>query len=280
MPEMSEEQRKELEEKLKNMSPEEIAELQKQQCIFCQIVSGKIPSKTIYDDDKVLVVLDINPATKGHLLVIPKTHYAIMPQIPDEELGHYFVVSKFLSQLLLKNMKATGTNLFIANGQAAGQRAQHFMLHIIPRKDGDGILDAESKLIEADMVAKVMEGVKPKLFELLGVKEEVQTTLEKDEDDDIEEETDDLSEEDDNSEPGEEDNDEKSEDEDQETQENDDSEDGVEDDEQDDSEESEKNDESDEDEGTEEEDSNKKPTKDKRKGGDDVSLDDIANLFQ
>ena len=62
-----------------NMSPEQIMELQKQKCPFCQIVAGKIPSKTIYEDDKVLAILDINPIAKGHVLVMPKEHYPIMP---------------------------------------------------------------------------------------------------------------------------------------------------------------------------------------------------------
>ena len=82
MPEPTEEQRKQWEEKIKNMSPEELQELQRQQCIFCQIISSKIPSKKIYEDSTCLAVLDINPAAKGHLLLLPKEHYAIMPQVP------------------------------------------------------------------------------------------------------------------------------------------------------------------------------------------------------
>ena len=90
------EQQEELQEKLKNMSPEELQEFQKKQCIFCQIIAGKIPSKKIYEDEKCLAVLDINPAAKGHLLLLPKEHYAIMPQIPDKILSHLFLVSKKL----------------------------------------------------------------------------------------------------------------------------------------------------------------------------------------
>src|SRR3989344_9251805 len=132
MPEMNEEQRKALEEKLKNMSPEELAKLQKQQCIFCQIVANKIPTKKIFEDEKCLAILDINPAAKGHLLLIPKEHYAIMPQVSEELLNHLTTISKKLSQLLLRALKVSGTNIFIANGLAAGQRAQHFLIHVIP----------------------------------------------------------------------------------------------------------------------------------------------------
>ena len=97
MPDMTEEQRKELEEKLKKMSPEELKEFQKQQCIFCQIIAGKVPSKKVYEDAQCIAVLDIAPASKGHLLIMPKEHYAIMPQIPDKEIGHIFFIYTFYS---------------------------------------------------------------------------------------------------------------------------------------------------------------------------------------
>jgi histidine triad (HIT) family protein len=127
------------EEDLKNMSPEQIAALQKQQCIFCHIIDGKVPAKKVYEDDKVIGILDINPAAAGHVLLIPKEHYAIMPHVPPEVLSHIAIIGKQLSQAMLKNMKAEGTNFFVANGMVAGQRAPHFMMHIIPRKSKDGV---------------------------------------------------------------------------------------------------------------------------------------------
>lgn len=129
----------EMQENIKNMSPEELAEFQKQQCIFCQIMSGKVQSKKIYEDSKCMAILDINPANPGHILLLPREHYAIMPLIPDEEISHLFMVSKALSNAMLKGLKVTGTNIFVANGPIAGQRAQHFMIHIIPRKENDGV---------------------------------------------------------------------------------------------------------------------------------------------
>lgn len=173
---LSPEQRKELEEKLKNMSPEEIADLQKQQCIFCKIVEGKVPSKKVYEDDVSIVILDIQPATKGHLLLIPKEHYAIMPQVPDDILQKLFTTAKRLSQAILRGLKVGGTSLYIANGQAAGQRALHFMIHMIPRKDGDKIIDDLEKLIDRPMQEKVKLAVQDKVLSLMGV--EKQTTLE------------------------------------------------------------------------------------------------------
>ncbi len=127
------------EEDLKKMSPEQIAELQKQNCIFCHIVSGRVSSKKIYEDDKCLAILDINPANPGHILLMPKEHYQIMPLIPEELINHLFVISKHLSQAQLRALKAQGTTIMVANGLVAGQRAPHFMMHIIPRKEGDGV---------------------------------------------------------------------------------------------------------------------------------------------
>lgn len=170
MQELTEEQQKALEEKIKSMSPEELQEFQKQQCIFCQIIAGKIPSKKVYEDELLYGVLDINPAAKGHILLLPKEHYAIMPQVPDAVIGHLFLVSKYLSQIILKTLKVTGTNVFIANGQAAGQRSQHFLLHVIPRKEADHILDVTDKLIPAELQQKVKAVVEPKLNQILGIK--------------------------------------------------------------------------------------------------------------
>jgi histidine triad (HIT) family protein len=176
------EQQKELQEKLKNMSPEELQEFQKQQCIFCQIIAGKVPAKKVFEDEKVIAILDINPAAKGHLLLLPKEHYAIMPQIPQEDIGHYFVIAKQLSQRMLQSLKVAGTSLFIANGLAAGQKAQHFMLHIIPRSDGDGIFPLVEEIQGKDMQQKTKSAIENKLNQLLGVKKEVVTI---DESDDI-----------------------------------------------------------------------------------------------
>jgi len=110
-----------------------------QQCSFCHIANGKVPAKKIYEDDKVTAVLDINPATKGHILLLTKEHYSIMPQMDDSLIAHIGMTAKQLSQSLISGLKAEGTSIFVANGVAAGQRAPHFMLHVIPRRKGDNV---------------------------------------------------------------------------------------------------------------------------------------------
>ncbi|MBI2664358.1 HIT domain-containing protein [Candidatus Woesearchaeota archaeon] len=127
------------EEELSQMSPEELADFQKQNCVFCQISSGRVPAKEVYSDEESIAVLDINPAAKGHILLMPKEHFSVMPQLPEELAEHLFMVTKGLSQAALKGLQCKGTTIFIANGVAAGQRAPHFMIHIIPRNDSDNI---------------------------------------------------------------------------------------------------------------------------------------------
>ncbi len=173
MPDLTPEQVKELQEKIKHMSPEELKEFQKQQCIFCQIQSGNIPSKKVYEDERCFAILDINPANIGHLLLLPKEHYAIMPQVPEADIAHLFTVSKYLSQALLRGIGAQGTNIFIANGAAAGQRAQHFMLHVIPRLEGDGVgLELVQKEIKEEFLLKLKALLENKIHEILGIRKE------------------------------------------------------------------------------------------------------------
>ncbi len=168
---MTEEQKRELEEKLKNKSPEELKEFKKQQCIFCQIIAGKIPSKKVYEDGKCIAVMDINPAAIGHVLLLPKEHYAVMPQVPEEEIGHMFMVAKHLSQAMLRRLRVGGTNIFVANGLVAGQNAQHFMIHIIPRKEGDGILEIPEYSVDKNVRKQIRETIGKKANELFGIKE-------------------------------------------------------------------------------------------------------------
>ena len=175
--EMDEEQMKALQEKIKNMSPEELKEFQKKQCVFCQIISGKVQARKIYDDERVFGILDINPANPGHVLLLTKEHYSIMPQVPDDELSHISMVAKSLSNAMLRSIDAQGTNVVIANGVAAGQRAQHFMMHIIPRKENDGInftlpqKAMEQKDIESigDKLASAINGKPPKEKEAIQI---------------------------------------------------------------------------------------------------------------
>lgn len=141
------------------------------ECIFCQIVDGKVPSYTVYEDEHIKAILDVTPAAVGHILVLTKEHFAIMPQIPDEVLGHLGKVTKDLSRALIRGLKAEGTTTFIANGIAGGQRAQHFMINIIPRNDGDGIaLDIPRHDMSEEDHAKVVRILAPVIETVMSYK--------------------------------------------------------------------------------------------------------------
>ena len=94
-----------------------------QNCIFCHIIAGRVPSKEVYSDSKVKAILDINPANPGHVLILPKEHYMILPQVPEELIGYMGMVSKAISKACIRALKVQGTNVFVANGAAAGQKA-------------------------------------------------------------------------------------------------------------------------------------------------------------
>ena len=164
------------------ITPEQLAAVQ-QQCIFCQIASGKVPAKKVYEDKHVLAILDINPASAGHILLITKKHYFVMPQIPENEVEHIGKIAKQLSQILLKALKVEGTSIFIANGVAAGQKAQHFMLHIIPRKQGDNIeLTIPQRQVSEEDFNKIhkalIEGVEKHLGKITGLEKENEEKIE------------------------------------------------------------------------------------------------------
>lgn len=107
-------------------------------CIFCKIASGEIPSKTLYEDEKFRVILDLGPATRGHALILPKTHAADLFELPDETAAEVLVLAKKMGITLKEKLKCDGLNLVQNNGAVAGQTVNHFHLHMIPRYQGDG----------------------------------------------------------------------------------------------------------------------------------------------
>jgi len=125
------------------ITPEIQAQLdeQKKNCPFCKIIAGEIESNGIYEDESIKVILDINPWIKGHMLIMPKEHYPIMPFIPAETFRHMFGLVPKLIDAVKKSMLTTGANVLIANGGVAGQQSPHFLFHLIPREKGDQIFD-------------------------------------------------------------------------------------------------------------------------------------------
>lgn len=102
-------------------------------CIFCKLASGEIPTNTIYEDDMFRVILDAAPASKGHALIIPKEHYADLYEIDSKTAGEAMKLAKKLAIHMTKVLKCDGFNLVQNNGEVAGQTVFHFHLHLIPR---------------------------------------------------------------------------------------------------------------------------------------------------
>ena len=106
--------------------------------VFEIIINGEIPSTRLYEDDEVLVILDINPVEKGHSLVISKTAYPDFTDCPADRLGHMMEIAQKVDLKLRSTLGCDGTNILINNGPAAGQEIPHLHIHVIPRYKDDG----------------------------------------------------------------------------------------------------------------------------------------------
>ena len=110
----------------------------KDDCIFCFLANGVIPTNSIYEDDDFNVILDMGPATKGHALILPKEHYANLYEIPEETAGKVMILAKRLAIKMTERLGADGFNLVQNNNECAGQTVFHFHFHLIPRYENDG----------------------------------------------------------------------------------------------------------------------------------------------
>lgn len=106
-------------------------------CIFCKIAAGEIPSAVLFEDEDFRVILDVGPAAKGHMLVLPKQHFANLYEMPDELAGKAFILAKKMAGKMKKALNCDGINVLQNNGEAAGQTVFHFHIHLIPRYRND-----------------------------------------------------------------------------------------------------------------------------------------------
>lgn len=108
-------------------------------CIFCKLANGEIPTATLYEDDDFRVILDAGPAAKGHALILPKEHYANLYELDDEVAAKVLPLAKKMITKLTDILGCDGYNLVQNNGEVAGQTVFHFHLHMIPRYKDDGV---------------------------------------------------------------------------------------------------------------------------------------------
>ncbi len=162
------EQAEGLKEEIEGASPEELEEFIKTQtkgqnakCVFCEIVSGKIPSIKVYEDQDIIAAMEIMPASKGHMLILPKQHYQFIQEIPEQLLNKIFYFVKTLSPIIVKVLDAKALSIYIPQGQLAGQRIQHFVVNMIPRYEADNLaFDWDHKKADEKELKELAEKIK------------------------------------------------------------------------------------------------------------------------
>ena len=113
--------------------------MNKDDCIFCKIANGEIPSATVYEDSVCRVILDVNPANKGHALIIPKEHFDNIYSIDAETAAKIFTIATEVAKAQKAELNPDGLNILQNNGEAAGRTVFHFHMHLVPRYIKDNV---------------------------------------------------------------------------------------------------------------------------------------------
>ena len=108
-----------------------------EKCIFCKLANGDIPTNSIYEDNDFKVILDADPATKGHALILPKNHFANLIEADDDVLVKALPLAKKIAKNMMDKLGCAGVNIVQNNGEAAGQTVHHLHIHVIPRYEDD-----------------------------------------------------------------------------------------------------------------------------------------------
>lgn len=131
-------------------------------CIFCKIANGDIPSKTLYEDEEFRVILDLSPATKGHALILPKSHFKNLYELPEETAGKVMKLAKKMATTMTEKLGCDGFNVVQNNNEVAGQTVFHFHMHLIPRYEDDNQKIAWNP---TEMTQDELEAVKKQITE-------------------------------------------------------------------------------------------------------------------
>ncbi|OGE82097.1 MAG: hypothetical protein A3B10_00650 [Candidatus Doudnabacteria bacterium RIFCSPLOWO2_01_FULL_44_21] len=134
-------------------------------CIFCKIISGGIPSDKIYEDDAVLAFMDIRPVSRGHTLVVPKTHTDDFLSTDDQTLSDLIPKIKKIAHVVMQAVGAQGMNISTNHGEAAGQVVMHLHFHLIPRFSNDELKPWPHQELDPKIRAEIAERIKSRLNE-------------------------------------------------------------------------------------------------------------------
>lgn len=132
-------------------------------CVFCKIIAGTIPSIKVYENDKIFAFLDIMPVNPGHTLVVPRAHHVDLLETPDDVLSDMITRTKKIAAAVMKAVKADGFNLGVNTKPAAGQAVFHTHLHIIPRFAGDGLKPWPHKKLAPEEMQAVADAIRRQL---------------------------------------------------------------------------------------------------------------------
>jgi histidine triad (HIT) family protein len=138
-------------------------------CIFCDIATKNSEAEIVYENDKFVAFLDINPINYGHTLVIPKEHYDNFLTIPAKELEELTKLTQYLAGAIKRGMKANGFNIISNNGVSAGQTVYHFHYHIIPRFDNDFHMRPRTIEYTANEIEQYAEKIKSSIAKYEGL---------------------------------------------------------------------------------------------------------------
>ena len=132
-------------------------------CLFCKIISGKIPSHKIYEDDHALAILDINPVNPGHTLIIPKEHSTDMREASDETIAQIALATKKVAQAIIDAQGNPAYNIEVNTGEVAGQVIPHTHWHIVPRTEDDGLKHWPGKQLSEEAMGAIADNIRSKL---------------------------------------------------------------------------------------------------------------------
>ena len=139
-----------------------------EECLFCKIAMGEIPSQKLYEDADHIAFLDINPRNPGHTLVMPKKHYETILEMPDNEIGELFRLVKKIAVAVKKGMNADGISIGQSNERAAGQVIPHVHVHVIPRFLSEGPPGLESILPTKKLTKEIFDETTRRIVSNLG----------------------------------------------------------------------------------------------------------------
>ncbi len=135
--------------------------MRKDDCIFCKLANGDIPSRTLYEDEMFRVIMDLSPMTKGHSLILPKEHADNLYELEDDIAARVLPLAKKMASLMTDKLDCEGFNLLQNNGEVAGQTIHHFHLHLIPRYADDG---QELTMVPSEPTAEELDEVKRQIL--------------------------------------------------------------------------------------------------------------------